>query len=31
MKWMGYSDYKVMKLYIDVVDDIKVNVMNKFN
>ena len=31
MKWTGHSDYKAMKLYIDIADDIKANAMNKFN
>ena len=31
MKWTGHSDYKVMKPYIDIADDIKANAMNKFN
>lgn len=31
MKWTGHSDYKAMKPYIDIADDIKVNAMNKFN
>ena len=31
MKWTGHSDYKAMKPYIDVADDIKANAMNKFN
>jgi len=31
MKWMGHSDYKAMKPYIDIADDIKANAMSKFN
>ena len=31
MKWTGHSDYKAMKPYIDIVDDIRANAMNKFN
>ena len=31
MKWTGHSDYKAMKPYIDITDDIKVNAMSKFN
>lgn len=31
MKWTGHSDYKSMKPYIDVADNIKANAMNKFN
>lgn len=31
MKWTGHSDFKTMKPYIDVADDIKANAMNKFN
>ncbi len=31
MKWMGHNDYKAMKPYIDIVDDIKVSAMDKFN
>lgn len=31
MKWTGYSDYKAMKPYIDIADDIKANAMSKFN
>lgn len=31
MKWTGHSDYKSMKPYIDVVDEIKVKSMEKFN
>ena len=31
MKWTGHSDYKAMKLYIDIADDIKANAMSKFN
>ena len=31
MKWTGHSDYKSMKPYIDVADDIKANAMSKFN
>lgn len=31
MKWTVHSDYKAMKPYIDIADDIKANVMSKFN
>ncbi|MDV3928754.1 integrase [Elizabethkingia anophelis] len=31
MKWTGHSDYKAMKPYIDIADEIKVNAMDKFN
>lgn len=31
MKWTGHSDYKSMKPYIDISDDIKKGAMNKFN
>lgn len=31
MKWTGHSDYKAMKPYIDVADDIKANAMARFN
>ena len=31
MKWTGHSDYKAMKPYIDVADNIKAKEMNKFN
>ena len=31
MKWTGHSDYKAMKPYIDIADDIKSSAMNKFN
>ena len=31
MKWTGHSDYKVMKPYIDVADDIKAEAMKKFD
>ena len=31
MKWTGHSDYKAMKPYIDIADDIKVSAMEKFN
>lgn len=31
MKWTGHSDYKAMKPYIDIADDIKVSAMSKFN
>ena len=31
MKWTGHSDYKAMKPYIDIADDIKANAMDKFN
>lgn len=30
-KWTGHSDYKAMKPYIDIADDIKANAMSKFN
>lgn len=28
---IGHSDYKAMKPYIDIADDVKANAMNKFN
>lgn len=28
MKWTGHSDYKAMKPYIDIADDIKANAMS---
>ena len=31
MKWTGHSDYKAMKPYIDIADDIKAKAMKKFN
>ncbi len=31
MKWTEHSDYKAMKPYIDIADDIRANAMNKFN
>ncbi len=31
MKWTGHSDYKAMKPYIDIADDIKANAIDKFN
>lgn len=31
MKWTGHNDYKAMKPYIDVVDKLKADSMNKFN
>ena len=31
IKWTGHSDYKAMKPYIDIADDIKANAMSKFN
>ena len=31
MKWTGHSDYKAMKPYIDVADEIKIEAMKKFN
>ncbi|WP_370641679.1 phage integrase SAM-like domain-containing protein [Prevotella sp. E9-3] len=31
MKWTGHSDYKAMKPYIDIADDIKAKAMQKFN
>lgn len=31
MKWTGHSDYKAMKPYIDIADEIKVSAMEKFN
>lgn len=31
MKWTGHNDYKAMKPYIDIADDIKVSAMDKFN
>ena len=31
MKWTGHSDYKAMKPYIDIADDVKANAMSKFN
>ncbi|QOR74637.1 tyrosine-type recombinase/integrase [Cruoricaptor ignavus] len=31
MKWTGHSDYKAMKPYIEIADEIKVDAMAKFN
>lgn len=31
MKWTGHSDYKAMKPYIDIADEIKANAMERFN
>ena len=31
MKWTRHSDYKTMKPYIDIADDIKANAMSKLN
>lgn len=31
MKWTGHSDYKAMKPYIDIADEIKANAMEKFD
>lgn len=31
MKWTGHSDYKAMKPYIDIADNIKASAMDKFN
>lgn len=31
MKWTGHSDYKAMKPYIDVADEVKASAMGKFN
>ena len=31
MKWTGHSDYKAMKPYIDVCDEIKAEAMKKFD
>jgi integrase len=31
MKWTGHNDYKAMKPYIDIADDIKAGAMEKFN
>ena len=31
MKWTGHSDYKAMKPYIDVCDEIKEEAMKKFD
>ncbi|KAA6324412.1 Tyrosine recombinase XerC [termite gut metagenome] len=31
MKWTGHSDYKAMKPYVDIADDIKASAMDKFN
>ena len=31
MKWTGHSDYKAMKPYIDIADNVKADAMSKFN
>ncbi|MDH6342938.1 integrase [Parabacteroides sp. PFB2-12] len=31
MKWTGHSDYKAMKPYIDIADEIKASAMSKFD
>lgn len=31
MKWTGHNDYKSMKPYIDIADEIKMNAMGKFD
>lgn len=31
MKWTGHSDFKTMKPYIDVADEVKANAMDRFN
>ena len=31
MKWTGHSDYKSMKPYIDIADDVKARQMNKLD
>ena len=31
MKWTGHSDYKAMKPYINIADEIKISAMEKFN
>ena len=31
MKWTGHSDYKAMKPYIDIADNIKADAMSRFN
>lgn len=31
MKWTGHNDYKAIKPYIDIADDIRANAMDKFN
>jgi len=31
MKWTGHNDYKAMKPYIDIADDIKASAMERFN
>jgi integrase len=31
MKWTGHSDYKAMKPYIDIADDVKEEYMKKFD
>ena len=31
MKWTEHNDYKAMRPYIDIADDIRANAMDKFN
>lgn len=31
MKWTGHSDYKAMRPYIDIIDEVKAQEMSKFN
>lgn len=31
MKWTGHSDYKAMRPYVEIVDELKAKEMNKFN
>ena len=31
MKWTGHSDYKAMKPYVDIADEVKTEQMKKFN
>ena len=31
MKWTGHADYKAMKPYVAIVDQLKAKEMNKFN
>lgn len=31
MKWTGHADFKAMKPYIKIVDELKIEMMNKFN
>ena len=31
MKWTGHSDFKAMRPYVKIVDELKVAQMNKFN